>query len=188
MWEEYRERKLEGFLKAKNRGELDSDIVKLLDTINLLENYVTLSSCSGRIVVIDIPEVGDKRRAKFLGKWHDEVDFEVVLSTASKSENWGWLIQYPPIIHVACRTLDDAERLMIAANDAGFRRSGIISVKNHVVEVASLERIELPVARSGRILVSENYLRSVVEFANIKLKKGKERLERLYNLIKAFSE
>lgn len=188
MWETYRKRKFVGFLEAKNRGEIDRDIIKLLELINSFENYVTLSSCSGRIAVMDIPEVGDKLNAEFLGKWHREVEAEMVERCAVKCKNWAWLIQYPPIIHVACSSFEDAERIMNVANESGFRRSGLISLKNRVVEIASLERVELPIAFSGKLLISRDYLNSVVKFANFKLRKGKEKLERLYALIKAFSE
>jgi len=188
MWKEYRKKKLNGFLEAKNRGEIDQDIFELLKIVNSLDGYVTLSSCSGRIAVIDIPEVGDKKAAKFLGKWHDVVECKAVINAALKSEQWGWLIQYPPILHVACRTVEDAERFMNAANQAGFRRSGIISLKNHVVEITSFERTELPIAYSKKLLVTEYYLKQVVEFANIKLKRGKEKLKRLQSIIKTFSE
>ncbi len=176
------------FWRRKIGGEIDQDIFELLKIVNSLDGYVTLSSCSGRIAVIDIPEVGDKKAVKFLGKWHDVVECKAVINAALKSEQWGWLIQYPPILHVACRTVEDAERFMNAANQAGFRRSGIISLKNHVVEITSFERTELPIAYSKKLLVTEYYLKQVVEFANIKLKRGKEKLKRLQSIIKTFSE
>lgn len=186
MWEEYRKKKLNGFLRAKNRGDIDPDILELLETINSLREYITLSSCSGRIAVLDMPEIGDKKSARFLGKWHAEIELEDVINAAMRSKSWGWLIQYPPILHIACKTLDDAEKLMNAANEAGFRRAGIISLKNRVVEISSLERIELPVSFSGELVVSRDYLASVVDFANKKLIRGKERLERFHILVKAF--
>lgn len=186
MWEEYREKRLNGFLKAKSGGGIDPDILEILETINSMQEYVTLSSCSGRIAVLDISEVGDKKSARFLGKWHAEVEPEDVINAAMKSKSWGWLIQYPPILHVACKALDDAERLMNAANEAGFRRSGVISLKNRVVEISSLERIELPVSFSGELVVPRDYLVSVVDFANKKLIRGKKKLEKFHILIKAF--
>ncbi len=188
MWRRYRKSKLDGFLEALKRGEVDGDIVDLLNLINSLEDYVTLSSCSGRIAVLDLPEVGNKKSSTFLGKWHREVESEEVIRAALESRTYAWLIQYPPILHVACRTLHHAEELIKIANNAGFRRSGVISLRNRVVEISSLERVELPLAVSGRLIVPEKYITTVVELANIKLRRGKEKLERLKEALKIFSE
>ncbi len=182
---EFKERKLEGYRRAKERREIDEDIVDLLDFINSLDSFVTLSSCSGRIAVIDTPDFGNKVECKFLGKWHSEVEVEDVLNTAVRCEKLAWLIQYPPIIHIACRDLESAKRLIAIANNSGFRRSGIISLKNLVVEVSSLERIELPIALSGKLLVSKEYLELVVSLANEKLKRGKEKLKRFEIALKS---
>ncbi|MEM1999010.1 MAG: hypothetical protein QW127_04310, partial [Archaeoglobaceae archaeon] len=61
--------------------------------------------------------------------------------------------------------------------------SGVISFRNLVVEIASLERIETPIAIDGRLVVDESYLRTVVEIANLKLRKSKEKIERLIQLL-----
>jgi len=158
-------------------------MVPLLNKINAFESYVTLSSCSGRIAVIDVEEFGKKLNSEFLGKWHSFVSFEEILSAIMKSKRQTWLIQSPPIIHVACRDLASAKRLLDISNDAGFRRSGIISLENLVVEIASLERVELPVALNGKMIISEDYLRILVDFVNKKLEKGKEKLKRLEKII-----
>ncbi len=184
MWEEYRKNRLDGFLEALERGEVDSDIVDLLSLINSFDEYVTLSSCSGRIVVLDLPEIGDKRSSTFLGKWHREVDSREVVQAALKCKTYAWLIQYPPIIHVACKTLHHAGELIKVANNAGFRRSGVISLKSCVVEISSLERVELPLAFSGRLIASEEYINTVVRFANAKLRRGKEKLEKLKEAVR----
>ncbi|MCS7121036.1 MAG: hypothetical protein NZ895_00305 [Archaeoglobaceae archaeon] len=180
MWK-LKEEKLKIYEEAKKRKEVDEDLLELLDLINSFPNYVTLSSCSGRVAVLDLENFGEKFSAKFLGKWHSFVSFEEVLNSAKRSERVAWLIQYPPIIHVACKTLKDAKNLLEIANNSGFRRSGIISLKNFVVEIASFERIELPIAFKGKILVDENYLNFIIDLANRKLERGKEKLKRLYS-------
>ncbi len=188
MWEKYKRDKLDGFLRAVEKGEVDEDIVDLLNLINSLENYVTLSSCSGRIVVMDLREVGDKRTSRLLAKWHVEARIEEVVRAALESKETAWLFQHPPILHVACRTQHHAEKLMKAANNAGFKRSGVISFRNWVVEIASWERIELPIAISGKLIVPQQYLDMVVKLSNLKLRRGKERLGRLFEELKIFSE
>uniref|UniRef100_A0A7C3MAE2 tRNA(Phe) 7-((3-amino-3-carboxypropyl)-4-demethylwyosine(37)-N(4))-methyltransferase n=1 Tax=Archaeoglobus fulgidus TaxID=2234 RepID=A0A7C3MAE2_ARCFL len=186
MWEKFKKERLESYLEAKAEGKVDDDIVDLLDLINSFDCFVTLSSCSGRIAVINLRKPGDKANAEFLGKWHKGVDAESIIKAAIKSRNTAWLVQYPPIIHVACRDLEVARILMNIANQAGFRRSGIISLKNNVVEVASLERLELPIAEGGRMLIDSEYLEYVVRCANEKLLKGKEKLRRLHSALESF--
>lgn len=182
-WEEYRRRILQYFEKEKVERKVDEDIIPLLEKINSIESYVTISSCSGRIAVLDLEEFGKKLNSKFLGKWHKYVSFEEVFESAKNCKRQGWFIQFPPILHVACRDLTSAEKLLRIANLAGFRRSGIISLRSLVVEIASLERLEMPIAIDGKLIVGEDYLRKAVEIANFKLERGKKKLEKLFNLL-----
>lgn len=188
MWDEYKKRKFETYIRAKEKKEVDEDIIPLLDLINSFDCYVTLSSCSGRIAVIDMPKFGNKVESKFLGKWHRSVDYREVLEAIKKGKMTTWLIMYPPIIHVACKDLESAEKLMIIANNVGLRRSGLISIKNNVVEINTLERLEVPVAISGKMIVNEDALRIMVDIANEKLKRSKEKLQRLYDSLKSIAE
>ncbi len=169
--------------EAKKRGEVDEDIIYLLDLINSFDSYVTLSSCSGRIAVLEIPEIGNKKSTKFLGKWHRAVELGEVKDAAIKCRELAWFIQYPPILHIACKTLEDAYKLAKIANDAGFRRCGLISFKNFVLEVCSWERIELPIAENGKMILDDLYLSKVIKIANFKLEKGKSRLKKFYELL-----
>jgi len=183
VWIEFKRRKLEGYLEAKERNEVDEDIIPLLDLINSFEDFVTLSSCSGRIAVMDMPEFGDKVEAVFLGKWHRCVSFDEVYEAIKRGRRTTWLIMFPPIIHVACRDLKSAEKLMAIANNAGLRRSGLISLKHNVVEINSPERLEAPVAIEGKMIIGKEGLEVMVEFANRKLKRSKDKLKRLYELL-----
>lgn len=183
MWSDYRKERLESYERAKRNGEIDDDIVPLLEKINEKENFVTLSSCSGRIAVIDLRDFGEKLDSEFIGKWHRKVECEEVLECIEKCKRQGWLIQYPPIIHVACKDLQSAKKLMSIANESGFRRSGLISFQNFVVEISSLERLELPVTVNGKKLVNDSYICIAIDFANKKLERGKRRLKRLEELI-----
>lgn len=178
-WEEFKRNKVEKLEEAKKRGEVDEDIIPLLDLINSFDCFVTTSSCSGRIVVLDIPNLGDKLRAKFLGKWHRTVNAEEILDCLDRIESNVWLISYPPILHVACRDLMCANDLMKIANNSGFRRCGIISLSRFVIEITSFERLEAPLAFEGRVVVDREYIDILTKFANEKLLRGKEKLERL---------
>ncbi len=58
------------------RGEVDDGVLPVLRTLNSNSDYITTSSCSGRIQLIELPAVGEKRRSEVLAKWHEEVSFD----------------------------------------------------------------------------------------------------------------
>lgn len=43
----------------------DEEVEEILERINSLDGFFTTSSCSGRIVLICLPEIGAKREARF---------------------------------------------------------------------------------------------------------------------------
>ena len=69
----YKKNALSKFQKAKNENLVDGKIISLLDILNKSDNYFTTSSCAGRIVILEIPAIGDKKNAVFLGKWHRKI-------------------------------------------------------------------------------------------------------------------
>ena len=47
--------------QAMIEKKVDSSIIPLLDIINKSDDYYTSSSCAGRIVLIEMPVLGDKK-------------------------------------------------------------------------------------------------------------------------------
>jgi tRNA wybutosine-synthesizing protein 3 len=90
--------------------------------------------------------------------------------------------QEPPILHVVCKSLEDAESLLKKAQLVGFKRSGAISLSgNIVVELISTEKIEFPLLKDGNLLVREDFLRFVIQKSNENLEKGWKKVENLKN-------
>ena len=177
---------LESLNDALKKGLVDSDIISLLDKINSLENYFTTSSCSGRISVMQMPDLGDKLNAIWLGKWHREVSLEEVLEAIKKyKEGQLWFLVRSPILHVSARTLEDAVRFLNLAIGVGFKYSNIKSVshKKLLVEIRSTERMDVPLGKDGELWVSTDYLEKIVKIANLQLRRAKEKLRRLENEI-----
>ena len=197
MFEERKERAL-ARLRAEEgkKGRVDEEVVEIIGRLNSLKDFFTTSSCSGRIVLLRVPEVGAKREAVFLGKWHRAVTKEEVLAvlkrsavgTAEKGEVW--LLSQSPILHVACRTLGKAKALLAAANESGFKYSGIKTISNSndngkvVVEIVSTERIDVPLAEGGVLFCSDPHLDFIVSKANFTLARGKAKLKRFYSELK----
>jgi len=176
-------------VRLRIRGA-DEEIAPIINRINNFDDFFTMSSCSGRIVLISIPEIGAKREAKFIGKWHRSVTKEEVL--AAIKLKWReeitkgreiWLLSQSPILHVACKDLEKAKALLRIAIESGFKYSGIKAISKDgkvVVEIVSTERMDVPLGKDGMLFCSEGYMDFITSKANFMLKKGKEKLKRLY--------
>ena len=168
----------------------DEEIAGIIEKINSFDDFFTTSSCSGRIVLICLPEIGAKREAQFIGKWHRPVTKEEVLdaiknSVSASEKGETWLLSQSPILHVACRDLEKAKALLRIAIESGFKYSGIkaISSKDRkvAVEIMSTERMDVPLGRDGMLFCSEGYIDFVLSKSNFMLERGKEKLNRLYH-------
>jgi len=159
---------------AKKEDKVDKDIIPLLDLININDNYYTSSSCFGRIVIIELPKIGDKKNARFLGKWHREItteDFEKALTNSKKGEIW--FLAQSPILHVISKDLDSGDKLIKKAVQCGFKNSGFRSVKkNIVIEIASTERIDMPIGLDKNLYFKKQYIPILVRYANEVMKKS----------------
>lgn len=167
-------------------GEKDEKIRKLCEKINNLENYYTLSSCSGRIVLIKNLE--KKQPGMFVFKSHEKVEIgelKRALENVSRSKETLIFKQEPPILHIACKNLKDAERLLKKAQQAGMKHSGIISVASNriIIEVIGSEQLAFPIADRGRVLVDDRFLKILVREANKRLEKGWQKINKLEKII-----
>lgn len=173
---------------AERNNKVDQKILPLLHLINASEDYYTTSSCAGRIVLLELPELGDKQRATFVGKWHRTVEF-LDISTAAKLATKGylWLLAQSPIFHVSSCNLPRADALLKCAFAAGFKHSGLKSTGNNViVELCSTERLDAPLGKDGRLLCDENYLHLLVSIANQVIERSTIKLEHLYRELTCF--
>ena len=182
-WETLRNKFLRDLERELLSGKVDEEIVRLLEIINSSEDFFTTSSCSGRIVLIDVPENGDKKRAKVLKKWHREVSVEEITSSIRElSFNWIlWFSSQQPIIDVSCKSLEGAIDLIKIGVASGFKDSCIKSISENrvVVEIRTSEKLYSPIGYGGRVLIGESELELLVRSANLIQRRGKNRLRRL---------
>jgi tRNA wybutosine-synthesizing protein 3 len=172
--------------RLRQRGA-DEEVEELLQKINDLDDFFTTSSCSGRIVLILLPEIGAKREARFIGRWHRPVRKADVLAAmddvGSSVEGDFWLLAQSPIVHVACRSVERATVLLRLAIGSEFKYSGIKAIAKDagkvMVEILSTERMDVPLASNGRRFYSDEYLDFVIAKADFMLTRGKEKLKQL---------
>ena len=171
-------------LDKSKKGSIDKEINSLVKKINSLENYYTTSSCSGRIVLI-AKKSWKKQEMKWLLVSHKKVRLGEVKKALEKISKYPvWFRFEPLILHAAARTIEDAQQLVDKARAVGFKRSGIQSTKNKIaVEIASTEIMSTIIADKGKMLVGEDYLKKLVDEANKRLERNKEKIKRFIMLV-----
>lgn len=159
------------------KAKIDERIKPLLDVINKHPNFYTTSSCSGRIVLLATNDFR-KPYSKWLFVSHEKTSL-TQLKEALKElpKETVWLRQEPPILHVCCRTLEEAIKLVNTARSIGFKRSGIQSLEKNAVEIVSVETLEIPIAENKKLIVTADQLEFFLKKANEKLAQGWKRIE-----------
>ena len=153
------------------KGSIDRHIKFLCDAINANDSFYTTSSCSGRIVLLNIPDSGKKNESEWLFVSHDEAgEYAISSELTDLPDGEIWFRFEPLIIHVACETVADAGTLIKALQDAGFKHSGVISLSRKiVVEIIGNQRLDTIIAKDRTLLVTDAYISMLVETANRKM-------------------
>lgn len=169
-------------LDRSKKGSVDSAIQPLVDLINSRKNFYTTSSCAGRTVLI---QFRSKRKddAAWLFTSHDYIAAQDLISILKGNANIldypVWFMSEPPILHVCCRSFDDARTFLVIAKESGFKRAGIISFGRRImIEMIGSQRIDAPIIEDKTILVSDGYLALLADKANQAMKKNRSDLER----------
>ena len=176
------------FLSKKDKsrkGEIDSDIAVLVEKINSLDEYYTTSSCAGRIVLLE-KKSEKKNESGWLISKHSEITAEEIISALKQNHSGEiWLKQEPMILHVRCRDLESAKKLLELSHDI-FKRSGItaISDKGFLIEIIGTKRIDCIIGDKGKVFADENFLREIVGYANMNFVENNKDIEKLLKKIK----
>ena len=161
------------------KGSIDKEIKPLIDIINSSPDYYTTSSCAGRITLLELSKNGKKHEAKWLLISHNTVTMQQIKQALQQQyKKTVWLKEESSIIHINCRTIEDATSLLHFFQENGFKRSGITSIKNKIMlEIMSTESMDVPVAENNTQLIDDTYLKHCIALANQKLKTTKKRIK-----------
>ncbi len=185
-----KEKALKSLQEACDQYNVDEGVLPILIIINKIEGFYTSSSCAGRIVLLEIPQIGDKQGATFLGIWHRNIRLQE-LSDASTKATKGllWLLAQAPIIHIGVETLPLAEKMVKTAISCGFKNSSIRSLgKKIIIELCSTERLDAPIGRDGCLFCDEKQLSLLVEISNEVIERSSEKLSRLGEKLTKFAD
>ncbi len=175
MFEKNKDKALKILNEHLKQKRVDEALIDFLLQFNKKENFYTSSSCSGRIIIL--LDKGKKKESKIIAKWHRKVDFNEFLNVYKNLDfsvnGKYYLKQEPLILHVICKKLKDALKILKLCRKHGFKHSGIISAKKEkiVVEINGIDYLSVPLASN----MSEEYLKFVLEVANRKFEKNEER-------------
>jgi len=166
------------------KGNIDKGIRSLVQTINSKHDCYTTSSCSGRIVLLE-KRSEKKQEASWLFSKHGKATSSEIKHALQKTgKHQVWFRQESCILHIRALNLVAAKKLLDAARISGFKRSGIVSIgKKTILELISTESIDALVAEKGRIVVSDDYIKSLVREANKKMDANEEKITKLCSLV-----
>jgi tRNA wybutosine-synthesizing protein 3 len=172
--------------KAKKENKVDIGIMPILDIINNSDDYFTSSSCYGRIVLLEIPNIGNKKEAIFLGKWHSTINIdELFLASNNSKKGQIWLLSQSPIIHITSKTTNAADRILKLAIACGFKNSGLKSIKKRiVVEICSTERLDVPIGKDGNLYCNKEHLDLLTNISNEIFNKSTNKLKKFEMALK----
>jgi tRNA wybutosine-synthesizing protein 3 len=175
------------------KGSVDKDIKELCSRINSLDDYYTTSSCAGRTVLIKLPESGKKNEAEWLFVSHTPVEPANTCLFSDKINNYNipdeevWFKFEPFILHVACRDIEAANRMISAVHESGMKRAGIISLgKKIVIEIIGNEHIAAPLSKKKKLFVDEKYIQELAFSANAMMTKNLDNIKKLEEALSRF--
>lgn len=168
-------------LDKSKKGSVDKPILNLINKINNHSDYYTTSSCSGRIVLLELGK--GKHKSNWLYVSHvlaKEKDLALALKNLKEHKKPIWFKYEAVILHIVCKDIDSAQFLVNKARALGFKRTGIQSTRKKItVEMCSTELIDTIVADKGKLLVTDDYLKVLISQANIKLKQNELKIKKL---------
>jgi tRNA wybutosine-synthesizing protein 3 len=185
-WEEEKARAWARLWEDLEIGYLDTDILDVLVEIFLRPDSFSVSSCSGRITVLDADYPWSKEEGATVFKKHEPITVSELRSVLARPiTSRLWLSVQGPIYHVYTRSMEEAEKLLSIAREAGFKHSGILVPGEHpLVELRTGVRADMLLAADGQPVVAEDKLEMLVSIANDVLAQAKERNRRLFQALR----
>lgn len=177
-----KDRYLEELKKVIENGEVDFRIIDTLNILNSKKNYYTTSSCAGRIILIELEDIGSKNESNFIFKSHEKVDYKDIWKAINEYNGTKmlFLIVNSPIIHIVCKDLQSAKELIKISKEAGFKYTSIISFSEKIiVEIKSTEKLDIPVVKDGVIYPNEDYVKLMIDISNQMIERIKKKIEKL---------
>jgi len=183
---QYKSKAMKKLEYALSEGLVDEGVILVLNALNSHPDIFTTSSCAGRLQLIVLPDIGRKDSVELRKTWHRPVEFQEVkdaLDDLDVLPNSIVILQgQSPIFHVACRTMELAQKFRAIVHSQGWKYSSLITGNEDkwIVEILSANRIDNLLFREGVIdSPDDERLKFIIEESNKILIKAQSRLEAL---------
>ncbi len=166
------------------KGSIDEPIIPLIEKINSHKDYFTTSSCSGRTIVINRYGRNEKLDSRWLYSEHSLPKYKEIIKAINQDFNGElWLKFEPLIIHIRCRNIYSAKKMLDYARGSGLKNSGIITLSRYpVVQVEGTDKIDTLIGKD-KILVDEEYIKVLLSIIKKKFKRNKSKTKRFLNAL-----
>lgn len=189
-WQDIRRYHLSELETALKEGKVDKDVIPLLEAINRFEEYVTRSSCYGRVSFTVEEGLIRKGVGKIIYKEHGPINMENIRQLIQKVDRGIlWMNIEGTIIHVASKTLEDALNLFKLAIEAGYKESALYSMSSRgvTVEILFSDKYSIPLYTPEKgFLISENELYSIIRYIEKRFAEIEETKCRLINFLSEY--
>lgn len=178
---------LESFQTAVAEQKADPKIISLCRFLNRQPEFFSSSSCSGRIMLLNVDQFETKQPNAFYYKKHGKASAaEIWKKLQAETKNELWFKQEAFILHLGTDNLKNANRLLAISRTAGIKRGGIMVAKpgKFILEFIGTRQFAVPVKTGNEIIVNEPYVQILVKRANQKLGQNFAQLKRFENEIK----
>lgn len=193
-WLKLKKARLEKLQKHLIENKVDKPAINLINIFNSSKFFFTSSSCSGRVMLLEIKE--SKKDAKIYWKEHEPWSLGK-LSTAineyinnPKEKKNLWLHVQGFIFHVYCYNQYYAESLLDLLISQGFKRAGIIKLRKFpIIEFISTDYLSMPIYLNNKLLVTNENLHEIEKISLELLNRNLNRLKRFESeLVKFIQE
>jgi tRNA wybutosine-synthesizing protein 3 len=167
--------------KAIKEGKADQRIIPFLLEITKIKDIFTSSSCCGRILLLSSNKNENKKYSSFHKRFHRLVEWDEFIEAINNSnKNYLWLKVEPFIFHIGCSNYKKAEEILQFCRDFGLKKAGIISAKKgkFIIEITNTIFMSTLIKKDKDLLVSNTYLKEVLELANNKLDQNYKKLNK----------
>ena len=168
--------------KAKKEKKADKKIIPLVEFLFSKKDYFTTSTCSGRIVLLQLDSKESKQPKAFFAKWHEIPKFKEVWEKANeKCKQNLWFKQEPFVLVIGTNSLENAKKLMSICRNNGVKKAGIMACEEgkFLVEIMGSHYLSFLAKENSWLLVDEKFFKKQFETACKKLKISWKQLERL---------
>ena len=160
-------------LDKSPQGFYDEDIISLLNIIN--KKYQTTSSCSGRITLLK----GNKKgNVEWIYKTHKSAFASKIYNLLQKYKQLRFFYE-PLIIHIQCKDEKESNNLLKLLQSNGFKKTCLLSFRNYTVQINDTGSMETILTNKLPL----NYIKLLTTEANKRLKKTKDNIKKLEDLL-----